>query len=228
MAVTVFVRTCVLALALATSLQAQERDRRRGEGGRSRGQAPAQKEPTYWMTVGTGLALLDQVDDGNTQSLWDFGQAFPLTFAIERVVGSSVSAGIAGSYSRVPLVYVGSANGCTQCDAHATVATYGAVVLSGGVGSQAGVYQLFRLFLGAIQYGNFEQDSPRQALPPDGANIDFLFSAGYGFGYAIARDWRVELTGESTYSIHERDKLPGNAQTLSRHYVIGLGLRVGF
>ena len=159
----------------------------------------------------------------------DYGEGFPITFSLEHVLAPGITAGLAGSYTRAPLVYAPTtpSSGC-PCNAHSTVATYGAVFHSGGSGSQAALHQVFRLFVGAIQYGAFQQDAAKQTLPPDAANIDFLFSAGYGFGYNISRDWALELTGEYMNSIHERDKLPGNAQTLARHYLIGLGLRVGF
>ncbi|MEP7344422.1 MAG: hypothetical protein ABI877_04120 [Gemmatimonadaceae bacterium] len=218
-------------LTVATSVHAQERGRGGGgRDGRSRGQAAAPKDPTYWASLGTGFLRLAPVENGNTQALWDFGEGFPLTFSLERVVASGISAGIGGSYLRAPLRYDGptSLGGCGRCDAHATVATYGAVIHSGGSGSQTGLYQVFRLFVGVMQFGAFEQDSPRRTLAPESANKDFLFTAGYGFGYGIARDWRVELTADYMNSIHERDNLPGNAQTLSRHFLIGLGLRVGF
>jgi len=127
------------------------------------------------------------------------------------------------------MVYTGTTanGGCTQCNAHATVATYGAVFRGGGPTAQTGMYRSIRLFLGGIQYGAFQQDSPKQSLPPKAANIDFLFSAGYAIGYAFAPDWRLEMRGDYMNSIHERDNLPGNAQVLARHYLIGLELRVG-
>lgn len=224
-------RTSCLILALATSLQAQERGRRGGDRGRSsEGQGAANAEPKNWASGGVGYFALAQVADGTSHALWDFGGGFPITFSLERVLAQGITAGVAGSYTHAPLLYAGTTTngGCTSCNAHSTVATYGVVFHSGGSATRSGLYQVFRLFLGAIQYGAFEQDALKKTLPPDGANIDFLFSAGYGFGYSIARDWRVELTGESMYSIHERDRLPGNAQTLARHYLIGLGLRVGF
>ncbi|MBV6521020.1 MAG: hypothetical protein MNPFHGCM_01143 [Gemmatimonadaceae bacterium] len=222
----------LLVLAFAAVLPAQEGAGRR-RGGRVGGAAQAStSEPTFWLSVGTGILLLAPVWDGNSQSLWDFGDGFPLTFAVEREFGSGLSAGLAGSYTRAPLVYSGTGSnsacdGSIRCNAHATVATYGAVFRGGGTSGQTGMYQFFRLFLGAIQYGAFEQDSPRRKLPPGGANKDLLFSAGYGFGYAFTGDWRLELTGEYMNGVHERDNLPGNVQTLARHYSIGLGLRVG-
>jgi hypothetical protein len=125
---------------------------------------------------------------------------------------------------RAPLLYTPFSG--AGVDAHATIASYGAVVHAGG-SAQPGLYNSFKVFLGGVQYGAFEQDSPKQALAPEKANIDLLFSAGYGFGYSLSRDWRMELTAESAFSVHERDGLPGNAQTLSRQYLIGLVLRVG-
>lgn len=221
-----YVRASCLILGLTTSVQAQER----GPGGRRpRGQA-ADKEATNWASFGTGYLQLAAVADGSTLANWDFGGGFPITFSLEHVVGSGITLGVAGSYIRAPLVYFGTTSngGCSSCNAHGTVATYGLVLHSGGASGGSKFYRLFRLFVGGIQFGSFEEDATKQTLPPDRANIDFLFSGGYGFGYALARDWHLELSADYMNSIHERKNLPNNVQTLSRHYLINLGLRVGF
>lgn len=223
------VRLACLLVVPASTLPAQEGGGQRRRGGGDAG-AAGNTEPSNWASLNTGFLLLAQVSDGASQAVWDFGQGFPISLSYERTIAPGITAGLKGSYARMPLVYRGTASngGCTACDAHATIATYGATFHSGRTRSGTAIYQVFHVFLGAIQYGAFEQDTPRTALPPDGSNLDFLFSAGYGFGYAMAPDWRLELIGESMNSIHERDNLPGNAQTLARHFHLGLGLRVGF
>lgn len=216
-----------LPLLAVVSLPGYAQEGRRGRGpGSAQGGADAQRN---WVSFGIGFMQLAPVVDGGSDALWDFGQGFPVTFTLEREVGSGVTAGLAGSYTRMPLVYTGSASACTQCDAHATVATYG-FNLHGGAprGGDTGLYQTFHVFLGAIQFGSFERDAPKTDLPPERANKDFLFTLGYGFGYGLARDWRLELIGDYMNSVHERDKLAGNAQTLARHFMATFGLRVGF
>lgn len=217
----------LLIISVASSGQAQE------GGRRGRGRIPSgtggTDAPSNWASIGIGFMQMAQVQDGNSSSIWDFGQGFPITFTVEHEIAGGVTAGIAGSYTRMPLVYAGASGTCGTCDAHATVATYGANFHGGAPnGGDTGLYQTFHLFLGAVQFGSFEQDSPKADLPPAKSNRDFLFSAGYGFGYGLARDWRLELLGEYMNSVHERDNLAGNAQTLARHFMVTFGLRVGF
>ncbi|MFN8574805.1 MAG: hypothetical protein U0132_22310 [Gemmatimonadaceae bacterium] len=219
----------LLLLATASLLSAQEGGRR----GRGRGRIPSgvggSETPSNWASIGLGFMEMAQVHDGNSNSLWDFGQGFPITFTVEHEIAAGVTAGFAGSYTRMPLVYAGASSTCGTCDAHATVATYGANFHGGAPnGGDTGLYQTFDLFLGAMQFGSFEQDASKEPLPPAKSNRDFLFSVGYGFGYGLARDWRLELLGEYMSSVHERDNLAGNAQTLARHFMVTFALRVGF
>jgi hypothetical protein len=177
--------------------------------------------------VSAGFAVDPLVEDGATESVWDFGTGYPMRASLEHSLGSGLSAGVAASYMRVPLVYSSAiSSACSACNAHATLSTYGAVLHGGG--GRPGLGQAFELFLGAMQYANFERDSPRTSLPPSSANIDFMFSVGYGFGYSFSNAFRLELMQEYANTFHERTNLPGNAQTRGRYYFTRLGVRVGF
>lgn len=216
----------VLLVLVAPSLSAQEGGRRGG-----RGRIPAgtggSDTPQNWASLGVGVMQLALIQDGRSSSTWDFGQGFPITFGLDHEIAAGVTAGVLGSYTRMPLVYSGA--GCGTCNAHATVATYGANFHGGAPnGGNTGFYQTFHLFLGAIQFGSFEKDGDQTTLAPTSANRDFLFAVGYGFGYGLARDWRLEMMGEYMNSLHERTNLPGNAQTLARHFMLTFGLRTGF
>jgi hypothetical protein len=180
------------------------------------------------MTISAGFLAPPAVQDGATNSMWDFGTSYPVKVTAERTVAGGVSVGVGLSYVRAPLVYFSNvpSAACGACNAHATIATYGAVGHSNR--NARGFGQVFELFLGALQYGNFERDSPRGPLSPDKANIDFAFSVSYGLDYGFTPDWRLELIQDYMNAVHERTNLPGNAQTLARFYFTRLVLRVGF
>lgn len=219
-------RVLLVLPVLAGLAGAQERGRGRFP------QAPsAPSTPSIWISVGSGFLQMARIDDGRTASIWDFGSGTPITLAVEREISGNFSAGIGGSYARMPLRYTSSgptANGCTGCDAHATVATYGASFHAGGPSNGvSGLYQALNAFFGVMQFGSFQSDADTRTLAPTSANRDFMFSVGYGFGFAFGQDWRTELGAHYINTVHERDDLPGNAQTLARHYFIHLALRVG-
>lgn len=205
----------------ATMLRAQSPSD--GSAQRSGGASPAN-----WMSISAGILVPPAVMDGATNSTWDFGTSYPVKVTAERTVAEGVTVGIGVSYVRAPLVYLANvpSSACGACDAHATIATYGA--LGHYNRNIRGFGQVFEVFLGALQYGNFERDSPRGPLSPEKANIDFAFSVSYGFGYAFTPDWRLELVQDYMNAVHERKNLPGNAQTLARFYLTRLVLRVGF
>jgi hypothetical protein len=206
-------RTIILAALLALIAGPLEAQRR----------APSTRDPSTWMSLSGGYMGLSNVVDGSTESTWEFGGGWPLRLSLERALGNGASVGVQTTYLRVPLVY--SSNGpCGNCNAHATVATYGPMLR---IGRGRTFYQTFEFFAGIMQYGNFTGDDGEGTLPPSSPNRDFAFSVGYGFGYALRRDMAIELTTSYLDAVHERTNLPGNARTLIQHTTLMLGLRVG-
>jgi hypothetical protein len=185
--------------------------------------APSTRGPSTWISLSGGYMGLNNVADGSTGSTWEFGSGWPLRVSVERSLGNGASLGVQTTYMRVPLVYVSSGS-CADCNAHATVATYGPTLRIGGGRT---FYQAFEFFAGIMQYGNFTDDDGGATLPPASPNRDFAFSVGYGFGYALGRDMALELMSSYIDAVHERTNLPGNARTLIQHTTFMLGFRLG-
>ncbi len=166
---------------------------------------------------------MQRVADGSTDSNWDFSNGWPLRVSLERSLGSGATLGVQLTYVRVPLRYNSSAT-CGSCDAHATVASYGPILR---VGAGSSWYRVFQLFAGVLQYGSFTQDHTNVSLPPAHPNRDLAFSAGYGFGVPLGRDWALEIMPSYLLAVHERTNLPGNASSVARHWQTLLTLRMG-
>jgi hypothetical protein len=192
--------------------------------GVTRAQQGIPREPTVWLTLGSGYLNLASVADGATASGWDFGDGWSWRLSVEKALGSSAALGVHAMWMRAPLRYQSSAS-CGACDAHATVAYYGPVFRYGR-GDR--FHQLFEASVGVMQYGSFVEDGTGNRLPPERANRDFAFSLGWGLGWAFRPDWQLEVIGSRIYAQHERGDLPGNTQTLRQHFVIRAGLRIGY
>lgn len=192
----------------------------------AQGRGPSSGAPKWFASLSSGLVLGDYIADDASNSTWDFDAGFGLRGTVEREVATRVSVGLAFAYARLPLTYssLGTSSLCAQCAANATVSSYGGTVRVGG---GPGFHQVIELFLGALRYGNFEQQVPRATLAPK-TSTDFAFGAGYGFGYSLANDWQVELIQDATNSLHERSTLLQGGSRVARHFTTRLGLRIGF
>jgi hypothetical protein len=178
----------------------------------------------YWVSLGMGYTTMGDVADGATEAVWRFGDGLQWRFGLERQLASGVAIGGVGTYSRMPLLYDGG-DCASGCNAHARVTTFGAFLHAGG---GTGFHQVIQLFAGVMRYDDFEDDAQGAPLDPTSANHDFAFSIGYGFGYTFGTDWELVLVPEYLNTMHERTGLAGNAQVLTQHYALRLGLRVGY
>lgn len=187
-----------------------------------RGEAP---EPKYWLSISTGYLSLSGVRDGRTGSTWNFGDAFPVGLALEKVLGREMSLGLAFARTRVPLTYSSESSG--RRNAHATVALYGPVLRI-----QRGAWRPFGNTLevqpGIVQYGNFQDDITGEPLPPERANRDFAFTLAYLWVARFRADWAFEFGTTVILAFHDRTGLEGDERSLSRHSLIRLGARLGF
>ena len=195
----------------ASSASAQRRDSYRG--------------PANWISLSSGILLLNGVRDGRTQSVWGFGNAYPMRLSLERDIGGGNSIGAQFSYVRAPLVYRSQAS-CGTCNAHATIATYGPMLRLGGSGGT--FHEVLEAFAGVLQYGNFTTDDGNITLPPTKPDRDFAFSFNIGVGYSMRRDLAVDVTLAQLRVLHQRTNLPNDAQTLTQHTGVLVAVRMGF
>ena len=181
-------------------------------------------EPAFWGSVSIGLLQLGTVDDGETQSSWDFGTGAQYRAALEWGIGRQSSIGVTATHARMPLSYFSTSEPtCTRCNAHADVQSANASFHAGG---GAGFHQIVEIQAGFTRFGNFRTDQGDAELPPS-ADTDFSFGLGYGFGYGFSERMQVMFVQDYTTSLHQRDGLPGGSRSTTQHLITRLGLRYG-
>jgi hypothetical protein len=188
-------------------------------------------EPAFWGSAALGLVQLQRVDDGTTQSHWDFGSAVQYRGSLEYAIGRGNSFGVSGTFARVPLTYrtfsdlgipLPGGGTCIDCDAKADVTSILAAFHGGG---GAGFHQVIELSAGALMYRNFKTDAGDE-LPPK-SDTDFSFALGYGFGYTLNRTIQFNLVQDAVLAVHQREGLSGSDRTTNQQYVTRIGVRFG-
>ena len=100
-------------------------------------------EPQLWLTGSIGLFNGNEVSDGKTNSVWDFGRASVPQYrlALERSFNRNMSIGLTGTYMHAPFTYLGEGGvaSCSRCGAHMDVVSAGA---SFHVGGGLGLHQV--------------------------------------------------------------------------------------
>src|SRR5207248_5460817 len=158
--------TIILLLCAASSLAAQF----------PRGRPSA--EPGTWADFGIGISQGFDIDDGSTNSSWQFGTGTQYVVALDRTMEQQSSLGVTATFGKLPLRYFGGP--CGSCDADANVTQ---ILGHFHYGSGLGFHQVFELGLGATIFSNFrERASGVQIGPTSDADLSFRFSYGFGFG----------------------------------------------
>jgi hypothetical protein len=212
----------LMLMVCAASLSAQRRQR------------VFSTDPNYWVSGGVAGFTGQQVNDGKTASAWDFGNSTNWQYAasLEKTIAGGSTFGIAGSFARVPFVYLGpsvptipGAGGtCGSCDAHLDMTT---LVATFHVGAGAGFHQVVQFNGGIVNYANLKRDSDGTKLA-GGSNIDPLFSIGYGIGYGFDDRTQIEFVPDYAIAIHERSGLSNGVSNTNRLSSLRLVFRRGF
>jgi hypothetical protein len=186
---------------------------------------PSLVEPSTWISGGIGLFNGNGVNDGSTNSSWDFGNATTPQYrlAIEQVVGRSTSIGAATTYTHVPFTYLGS-EGCGECAAHLDMVTLGATIR---YGAGPGLHQVLEGTAGVVDYMNLKRDVDKTKLPPTGGNVDPYFVFGYGFGYTFNPQMEISIVQDFGLGLHERDGLTSEDSNTLRQRTLRLNFRYG-
>ena len=213
----------VLLMASAESLFAQRRIPRIGV-----------REPSIWITGGAGFFTGNGVNDGRTESTWDFGSSTNYQFrtSLEKTVGDQASIGFIGTYVRVPFVYSSTTiippeegETCGNCEAHLDMMT-----LSAGfhIGGGPGFHQVIEGTAGVVQYTNLTRDSDGAKLAPTRGNLDPIFSFGYGFGYGFGQNTQINLVQDLGIALHEKTGLATGVRNTNSVRTLRFTARFGF
>lgn len=190
-------------------------------------------DPDMWVSAGIAGFTGNGVNDGGSASTWDFGNStnWQYSASLEKTIGGGgYSFGVAGTYSRVPFLYVGSTvpvgggATCGSCDAHLNMTT---LVATLHIGSGRGFHQVVELNGGIVNYASLKRDSDGATLA-GGNNTDPLFSGGWGFGYGFDDRTQLEFVPQYGIAIHERTGLSNRVSNTNRMQSLKLTLRMGF
>ncbi len=189
-------------------------------------------EPSTWFTAGVGLFTGNGVNDGATQSAWDFGSStnFQYRASLERSIGNQSAIGLVGTYVQVPFNYESSAlvpppESCTRCEAHLDMMTLSATFHMGG---GRGIHQVVEANGGVVWYRNLTRDSDGGTLAPTGGNMDPIFSIGWGLGYGLSENTTINLVQDYGIALHEKKGLANGVSNTNTIRALRLSARFGF
>ena len=183
--------------------------------------------PVAWVSLSAGLLQFNNnIIDGRTESVWDFGSALQYRGSVEMDVGNFGAVGLVAGLTDAPLTYASNLVAeCTSgCDAHAKIWT---VMAGFHMGGGTGFHQIIDLSAGMLIYRDFTTDEGNTAVPPESPDKDITLAVGYGFGWGFGNRMQLMLVQDAAYSLHQRDGLSGRQNSSSTQYITRLGLRVG-
>ena len=179
-----------------------------------RGGMPFQ-EPTTFLSFGAGVLQPWTVNDGTTNSTWDFSDATQFAVALEKNFGAGASLGVRGTTARVPLRYtsVADGGGVFGSDADGNVSQLlGSLHVTGG--SQ--FHTVLELGAGATFYYNFRARGSDASIGPRTADADFSFGFGYGVGYNVSPRFSVDVVQDQITTLHQKSGLGAGQSTSAR------------
>lgn len=188
-----------------------------------------QSAPSAWLGLGVGAFNANEVADGKTGTVWDFGDVTTAQYrlSLEKALRGQSAFGLTGTYVRSPIIYRGNPatpETCVPtCDAHVDLYGLYATFHAGG---GLGFHHVLDAGAGVMSYQNFRRDSDGAKLAPS-AERDFSFIVSYGFGYAISPRTDVNIVQEYGFTIHESEGTASGASNTLRFSNTRLALRFG-
>ncbi len=183
-----------------------------------RGGIPARPDPGYWFSGGAAALILNDINDGATQSVWRFGNdpLWQIRGTLEKALDNASTIGVSVGYGRVDLTlspFTPSVepiptqpNLCTSdCTADVQLWTAMAQFRSGG---GPGFHTLFELSGGVTGFRDLRTRSDRAPIGPDKAQFDLSGALGAGFGYSLSPDFVVAIVQDFGIGWHSQSDLP--------------------
>ena len=205
-----------VACALPAGAQIGPRLPQQGRGG----------APPYWVGVSYGYVSGVAINDGASQSTWDFGYSSQLQATIEKTVQSGITLGASAGFATAPLTYTSASPGsaCARCEAKADMNQYMAFVRGGG---GVGFHGLYSLEAGATEFSNFRANADGTKLPPTSAKYDFSFGFGGGLGFGFSATSEVYVAEQFDLILHSQGG-GSTSNAAPRVNTFRAGVRIGF
>src|ERR1043166_1466906 len=192
-----------IALVVLVAGNAAAQRRRQPQAGQTTNQ--------WWAGADIGLMTGFTINDGTTNSAWQFGSFTPWRLTLERTVGGMATVGVAVIGERVPLSYISSGftTGCANCNAHATM-RQALLVLHNALGGEFfGIGRSFALGLGATGFSNFKSDDGSATIGPGGVDWDPTLVFGGRLSLPLGTRLEIQFTPEAQLLVHQRTGLAG-------------------
>jgi len=182
------------------------------------------RSPAAFASLGIGWLQQQGFCDKDTGDCWDFSNAPQWRATFELPLGySGASWGLAGTMSRVPLIYQGAGllNSCARCDADANVSQIMGLLRLGGT---QGFHQVIDLAAGATLFSNFRATDGTR-LGSGKTTSRFTADLAYGFGYGLSN--RTEIYLEQAYGLIILPRIPGSSNNTASQTTLRIGGRIG-
>jgi hypothetical protein len=183
-------------------------------------------QPTAFLSLGVGLQQGWAVNDGATNSVWQFGDATQYVASLEKALSGGASIGLRGSYAKVPLLYRSLTGGGALVDEDADAGVsqlFGTLHVANG----RGFHSVLELSAGATMYSNFTARSDGRRLNTVSNDLDFSFAFGYGFGYAFSPAFSVDVVQDVATTLHQKTGLSAGQESSVRMHSTRLVGRFG-
>jgi hypothetical protein len=170
-----------------------------------------------WIGVSMGIQQGFTVDDGKTNTNWQFSGGEQFALSLEHSLSPGISVGVEFGHTASTLTYsaepeaVGVSAVCfISCTATASMNQYLAV-FHGGTGFA--LHQVFEGAAGITTFSSFTARANGAALPPTGTETAPTLELGYGFAYAMSERTMIELVEEGQ-AIFVQDRTAGSSLPL--------------
>jgi hypothetical protein len=190
-----------------------------------RGRAPSRPDYGWWFSGGATGVVLGNINDGATQSRWDFGSdpLWQVRGTLEKGVDEATTLGVSLGYGVVDVAVtpfrtitvpeapnVPCANGC---QAQTELWTLMGQFRSGG--DRPGFHTFFEGQAGVTGFRNLRtRDSTQAPIGATRQQFDLSGSLGFGFGYTLSRGLAVALVQDFGMGWHSKADLPeGTSRT---------------
>ena len=188
------------------------------------GRPIGRSDPVAFTSLSIGWMQQRPLCDPDSNACWNFGSAPQWRATLERPLGRGSSFGVAGTMSRVPLIYTGALltpNSCGTCDANANISQIMGLFRMGG---GAGFHQVIDINAGVTLFSNFRATDGTR-LGTGKTTQDFSFGIGYGFGFGLSSRTSIMIVQDYGLVIHK--KQAGSTNNSAEQTNLRIGMRIG-